>query len=355
MVDVHSIRLMWPSMVWSLLLLPVLVAVYVVLDRRSRRWGQALGVPATPRGVRSSWRRHAPAVWFAVGLAMLLLALTRPRAVLLLPTRTEAVMLVMDSSGSMRADDVKPSRLHAAQAMAREFVTQQPPTVKLGIVSAAATANVVQGPTHEREALLQAIDRLSLQPGSAMGAGLLIGLATLLPASGLDVEKLLNPEAASAPTATPAPLSQRPTDKAAPAVALEPGSNASTALVLFTDGQSNTGPDLIKMARVVADRGVRVYAIGVGTPDGVVLKAEGFQARVKLDEVPLKQVAEITRGEYFRVANTQDVQRIYQSISSRIVMQEHQQTEVTALLLGAGMVWLVLGAGWGLMRRGRVL
>ena len=355
MVDLHSIRLMWPFMVWSLLLLPVLWVVYVLLDRRSRRWGQALGVQPPPAGIRARWRRHAPAVWCAVGLAILLLALTRPRAVLLLPTRTEAVMLVMDSSGSMRADDVKPSRLHAAQAMAREFVSQQPPTVKLGIVSAAATANVVQGPTHDRDALLQAIDRLNLQPGSAMGAGLIIGLSTLLPASGLDVNKLLNPEAASAAAPTPAPLSQRLPDKAAPAVALEPGSNASTALVMFTDGQSNTGPDLIKMARVVADRGVRVYTIGVGTPEGVVLKAEGFQARVKLDEAPLKQVAEITRGEYFRVANTQDVQRIYQSISSRIVMQEHQQTEVTALVLGMGMLWLVLGAGWGVMRRGRVL
>ena len=305
MVDLHSIRLMWPFMVWSLL--------------------------------------------------VLLLALTRPRAVLLLPTRTEAVMLVMDSSGSMRADDVKPSRLHAAQAMAREFVTQQPANVKLGIVSAAAAASVVQGPTHDRDALLQAIDRLSLQPGSAMGAGLLIGLATLLPASGLDVDKLMNPQASPAAPTTPVPLYQRQSDKGAPVVALEPGSNASTALVMFTDGQSNTGPDVIKMARVAADRGVRVYTIGVGTPEGVVLKADGFQARVKLDEAPLKQVAEITRGEYFRVAHAREVQRIYQSISSRIVMQEHQQTEITSLVLGVGMLWLMLGAGWGVMRRGRVL
>ena len=355
MVDLHSIRLMWPFMMWSLLLLPVLIAVYLLLDRRSRRWGQGVGVNGASSGMKIRWRRHASAVWFAVGLTMLLLALTRPRAVLLLPTRTEAVMMVMDSSGSMRADDVKPSRLQAAQALAREFVTQQPASVKLGIVSAAATASVAQGPTHDRDALLQAIERLSLQPGSAMGAGLLIGLATLLPASGLDVDKLMNPPASPATQLAPAPLNQRPTDAGVPAVALEPGSNASTALVLFTDGQSNTGPDLIKMARVAADRGVRVYTMGVGTPEGVVLKAEGFQARVKLDEAPLKQVAEITRGEYFRVARSQDVQRIYQSISSRIVMQEHQQTEITALVLGVGMLWLVLGAGWGVMRRGRVL
>ena len=359
MVELHSLRLMWPFMVWSLLLLPLLVVVYVALDRRARRWGARMGggkgVGLPVQGGWSGWRRHAPAVWCLVGAAVLLLALTRPRAVLLLPTRTEAVMLVMDSSGSMRADDVKPSRLHAAQVMAREFVTQQPPTVKLGIVSAAATASVIQGPTHDRDALLQAIERLNLQPGSAMGAGLLIGLSTLLPASGLDVNKLLNPEAAT-PTATPpAPLYQRPSASATPAVTLEPGSNASAALVMFTDGQSNTGPDLLKMARVAADRGVRVYTIGLGTPEGVVLKAEGFQARVKLDEAPLKQVAEITRGEYFRVAHTQDVQRIYQSISSRIVMREHQQTEITALVISLGMVWLVLGAGWGLMRRGRVL
>lgn len=355
MVDVHSIRLMWPFMVWSFLLLPVLMGLYLILDRRSRRWGQRVGAGFAVSGIRTGWRRHAAAVWFAVGLAVLLLALTRPRAVLLLPTRTEAVMLVMDSSGSMRADDVKPSRLHAAQAMAREFVTQQPPSVKLGIVSAAATASVVQGPTHDRDALMQAIDRLNLQPGSAMGAGLLMGLSTLLPASGLDIDKLMNPQPAPATPPPSAPLYQRPSDNGAPAVALEPGSNASTALVLFTDGQSNTGPDLLKMARVAADRGVRVYTIGLGTPEGVVLKAEGFQARVKLDEATLKQVAEMTRGEYFRVASSQEVQRIYQSISSRIVMREHQQTEITALVLSLGMLWLVLGAGWGVMRRGRVL
>jgi Ca-activated chloride channel family protein len=355
MVDLHSIRLMWPFMMWSLLLLPVLGVVYLLLDRRARRWGYRMGVGLAPVPLKSAWRRHATAVWLAVGLAVLLLALTRPRAVLLLPTRTEAVMLVMDSSDSMRADDVKPSRLHAAQALAREFVSQQPANVKLGVVSAAAAASVVQGPTHDRDALLQAIERLSLQPGSAMGAGLLIGLVTLLPASGLDVDTLMNPQSAPAAPAAAAPWPTRPTHKGAPAVALEPGSNASTALVLFTDGQSNTGPDLIKMARVAADRGVRVYTIGLGTPEGVVLKAEGFQARVKLDEAPLKQVAEITRGEYFRVANAQDVQRIYQSINSRIVMQEHQQTEITSLVLGLGMLWLVLGAGWGVMRTGRVL
>mgnify|MGYP006280042079 CR=1 FL=1 len=355
MVELHSIRLMWPFMVWSLLLVPVLAALYGVLDRRSRRWAQPPGTAPSSSSRGQFWRRHGLALWCAVGLTVVLLAMTRPRAVLLLPTRTEAVVLVMDSSGSMRADDVKPSRLHAAQAMARTFVTQQPPTVKLGVVSAAATATVIQGPTHDRDALLQAIDRLSLQPGSAMGAGLLIGLATLLPASGLDVNKLLNPESASTPPAPAVPLYPRPANTPTPAVALEPGSNASTALVMFTDGQSNTGPDLIKMARVAADRGVRVYTIGLGTPEGVVLKAEGFQARVKLDETPLKQVAEMTRGEYFRVANAKDVERIYQSISSRIVMREHQQTEVTSLVLCLGMGWLLLGAAWGLMRRGRVL
>lgn len=340
-------------MLWALTLLPLLVVAYIFLDRRARHWGRRLGNGAHQR-VAIGWRRHALAVWCLLGLAVVLLALTRPRAVLLLPTRTEAVMLVMDSSGSMRADDVKPSRLHAAQAVAREFVDQQPSNVKLGIVSAAATASVTQGPTHDRDALRQAIDRLSLQPGSAMGAGLLIGLSTLLPASGLDVNKLLNPEPTPS-NATPLAAGGARPSAVTPAVTLEPGSNASTALVLLTDGQSNTGPDLLKMARVAADRGVRVYTIGLGSPDGVVLKADGFLARVKLDEAPLKQVAEITRGEYFRIASAQDVQRIYQSISSRIVMQAHQQTEVTALVVLAGVVWLTLGAGWGLVRRGRVL
>ena len=356
MFELHSIRMTWPFMLWALAVLPMLVMLYAWLDLRAKRrplLGGAESEQGTSHRWQGWWSRHGVAVWCLVGVSLMLLSLTRPRAVLWLPGRTEAVILVMDSSGSMRAEDVKPSRLHAAQSIAKEFVTLQPSHVKLGIVSAAATATVVQGPTDDRDALLKAIEGLSLQPGSAMGAGLLIGLTTLLPASGIDVNKLLNADMPSAPAATP--LGQAKPNAVAPQVALDPGSNHSVALILLTDGQSNTGPDLLKMAQLSADRGVRVYTIGLGSPEGIVLKAEGFQARVKLDETPLKKVAEMTRGEYLRATRAEDVQRIYQAISSRIVMREHQLTEITALVGGLGLIWIILGTGWSFVRRGRLL
>jgi Ca-activated chloride channel family protein len=351
-LELHSIRFGWPFMLWSLVLIPLLVMLYAWLEvrRLRRRPRVAAAAVALPERLKQFTRRHGPVLWCLVGLSILLLATTRPRAVLLLPGHTEAVMQVMDSSGSMRAQDVKPSRLQVAQDIAREFVAHQPRQVKLGIVSASATATVVQAPTESRDALFKAIDAISTQPGSAIGAGLLIGLSTLLPASGLDVAKLLEMEP---PGSNPAAARNRQAPGSeVPKIKLEPGSDQAVALVLLTDGQSNTGPDLMKMARVAADRGVRVYTIGMGTPEGTVLKAEGFQARVKLDEAPLKQVAEITRGEYFRAAQSEDIQKIYQSISMRIVMHQHQSTEITALLMFAGMLWVMLGAAWNLSRRG---
>lgn len=318
--------MLWPFMLWGLLLVPVVVLAYVAL-----------------RG-----RNHGPALLMLAGLTVLLLAMTRPRAILLLPSRLETVILAIDSSGSMRANDVQPSRIELAQAAAKTIVQGQPAFVKLGVVSVAGTAALVQAPTDKREDLNRAIDNLPLQRGSALGSGIVIALATLLPNAGLDVDKLINPEQATLP-------SNKASTAGTPKVKLEPASNTSAVMVLMSDGQSNMGPDAIQMARVAADLGVRIFTIGLGTPEGSVLHAHGVSMRVKLDEAPLKRIAEITHGEYFRAVSAAEVQKIYQSLGLRIVMQKHQLAEVTALLLTLGMGLILAAGAWSVARTGRII
>jgi Ca-activated chloride channel family protein len=134
-----------------------------------------------------------------------------------------------------------------------------------------------------------------------------------------------------------------------------PGSNTAAAIVLLSDGQSNVGPDAVKMAQVAADLGVRVYTVGVGTAQGTVLKAQGMQMRVKLDEASLKKIAEITKAEYFSADNRQELLQIYQSLSSKIVLKKHRRTEVSALCALLGMLLLTWGSAWAWWRHGRII
>jgi Ca-activated chloride channel family protein len=175
----------------------------------------------------------------------------------------------------------------------------------------------------------------------------------MLPNAGLDVDKLINPEEAA--RAASNPNNAKPNPAGTPKVKLEPASNTSAVIVLMSDGQSNMGPDTIQMARVAADLGVRIFTIGFGTPEGAVLQAHGVSVRVKLDEAPLKRIAEITHGEYFRAASPTEIQKIYQSLGMRIVMQKHQLAEVTAILLTLGMGLVLVAAAWSVARTGRVL
>ena len=357
MLELHSISWVWPFMLWGLFALPLIMLIYMALLRRSTQKYAPLNAPWTnsnlsQRTIVSWFSRHACAILMALGILVLILAMARPRAILLLPSRMETVMLAIDSSGSMRASDVKPSRIEAAQNAARLFINGQPAHVKLGIVSVAGTASVIQAPTESRDDLLKAIDNLPLQRGSALGSGIVIALAAMLPASGIDVEKLINPEIRTDQNPLITPNSNKPI---VPKVKLEPGTNSSAAIVLMTDGQSNIGPDFIKMAQVAADLGVRIYTIGFGTPEGVILKAQGMAMRVKLDEVPLKQVAEMTRGEYFKAASEKDMEKIYQSLSVRIVMQKHQMSEVTAIFILLGISIVTAGSSWAIWRYGRLI
>jgi Ca-activated chloride channel family protein len=367
MPEWHDIQFVWPRLLWLLATLPVWLGLYIAWQVHGvqRAWPTAAqarsdaGVP--------TWRitRYAPVLLIWLGLAGLLVAMARPQAILLLPSRIDTVMLAIDSSGSMRASDVQPSRIEAAQAAAKSFVLGQPAQVKLGVVSVAGAAALVQAPTDQRDLIIQAIEQLSLQPGSALGSGIVIALHAMLPGSGLNVRALIDGEATPQASAGTPLGGTTPAPPATPSSALPhqsvnlpkvpPGSNSAAAIVLLSDGQSNVGPDALKMAQVAADLGVRVYTVGVGTAQGTLLKAQGMQMRVKLDEASLKKIAEITRAEYFSADNRQDLLQIYQSLSSKIVLKKHRRTEISALCALLGMLLVSWGCAWAWWRHGRII
>ncbi|UCE32265.1 MAG: VWA domain-containing protein [Burkholderiales bacterium] len=357
----------WPELLWLLALLPLAVGLYVWLLRRRKRTAlryASLGVVKAALGPGSRWRRHLPPAVFLLGLASLLIAVARPSAVVTLPKQRETVILAMDVSGSMRAADVKPSRMAAAQAAARSFIDDQPGGTRVGIVSFAGSAAVVQVPTRDREALMAAIDRFQFQRGTAVGSGLLISLKTIFPKLQFDLssEDPRGRNGRDARRGRSLDMVQDPADAApdpgadasASTQPVPPGSFASAVVILLTDGQTTTGPDPIESARIAAEHGVRVYTVGVGTEQGELLRSDGWSMRVRLDEEALREIAKVTRGEYFHATNAEDLKQVYDTLKSKLVF-EKRATEISALFAAAGALLALVAAAASLLWFGRIL
>lgn len=326
---------LWGNMLWLLLVVPVLVAAYVLAQRRRQKYALryaslSLVQEAIKRG--PGIRRHIPPALFILGTAIMVAALARPVATILLPSQEATVILALDVSGSMRADDVEPSRLEAAKAAARVFVEKQPPAVRIGVVSFSDSAAIVQAPTKDRAAVLAAIDRLSPQRGTAIGRGILASLDAIF--EGSATQPTPSPRdspglAIRPPTPTPTPV---PAGTFAPAV-----------VVLLSDGQSNVGPRPLDVIDQAATRGVRVYTVGLGKPEGAVLRVEGRSVRVALDEETLKRMAQATAARYFKADSQADLVTVYDNLSSHLILKP-QETELTAMFTGVAAV-VLLAAG----------
>ncbi|MEO8487682.1 MAG: VWA domain-containing protein [Betaproteobacteria bacterium] len=345
----------WPELLWVLLLLPLLVLAYAWLQRRRKRLALkyaslSLVRDALVRG--AGWRRHVPPTLLLAAIALMIVATARPEGEVLLPTRQETIILAMDVSGSMRAADVLPSRIAAAQEAARAFVGDQPKTTKIGIVTFAGTAALVQPPTQSREDLLAAIDRFQLQRGTAVGSGILVALKTILPDVEFDLRSANpRPKAGDAPR----PLSgDAPKEAKAPATPVEPGSHGTAVIILLTDGQTTTGPDPIESAKMAAERGVRVYTVGIGTPKGEIIGAEGWSMRVRLDEDALKNISNLTRGEYFYAGSASDLKKVYEALNTRFVF-EKKAIEVTAIFAAAAALLTILASALSVLWFHRIL
>jgi Ca-activated chloride channel homolog len=239
----------------------------------------------------------------------------------------------------MRAEDVEPNRLIASQNAARAFIKEQPRSARIGVVAFAGAAQLTQPPTQNREDVLAAIDGLQLQQATAIGSGILVSLKAIFPDLQVDLQAPHSRRDSRAPPPGPPSHVAPP----APVKPVPPGSYSSAAIIVLTDGQSTTGPNPIDAARLAAERGVRVFTVGVGTANGQIVRGEGWSMRVGLDEESLKTIADLTRGEYFYAGNAVDLKKVYETLNSKLVM-EKKETEITALFSAAAAILALLSA-----------
>lgn len=346
---------LWPQFLWLLLTLPLLVLLYIWLLRRKKKIVlryASLSIVRQAMGNHQSLRRHIPPALFLLSMAAMLVASSRPLAVLSLPSDQQTIMLAMDVSGSMRATDVLPNRLVASQNAAKAFLAELPRHVRVGIVAFAGTAAVVQSPTLSREDLVSAIDKFQLQRGTAIGNGIVVSLAEIFPDAGIDIASLQTGRDRLRGVAIDQPTKNEKDKK--PFTPVAPGSYSSAAIILLTDGQRTTGVDSLEAAKVAADRGVRIYTVGVGTVDGETIGFEGWSMRVKLDEETLKGIAKSTQAEYFYAGTAADLKKVYETLSSRLSMVK-KETEISGILALVAAALALLSACLSLAWFNRIL
>jgi Ca-activated chloride channel family protein len=324
----------WPLMLLSLLLIPLFVLLYLRLQRRRQAavryagLGLAQGAGESGPGIR----RHIPPALFLAGLAILMVAMARPQAVVNLPRVEGTLILAFDISGSMAADDLKPTRMEAAKAAARGFVQRQPSGVQIGIVAFSESGMAVQAPTNDRETILATIDRLAPDRSTSLGQGILASLDAIAKSA----EQAASPEdgAAVAPTALPAPMAEAPDT---------PG-----IILLISDGENTAPPDPFGAAQAAAERGVRIYTVGIGSAAGTTLEVNGFTVHTRLDEATLKEIAQLTDGAYYNAENEQELQEVYENIDLQFVIRP-EEMEVTSIFAGAGILVFLIGGIFSLL------
>lgn len=332
----------WPSLLLSLLFVPVLVLLYLQMQARRRRFAArygSLGLVHDALGTGIGLRRHVPAMIFLAGITILMFSLARPQATISVPKIEGTVMLTFDVSGSMAADDFKPTRMEAAKVAARQFVESQPSGVAIGVVVFSDGGISVQVPTHTREETLATIDRLVPRRGTSIGNGILVALNSIAVDAGDPPILNTNDLSATDPQVEPVPAPQ--------------GWYPSAAIVLLTDGENNEEPDPIMAAELAADLGVRVYTVGIGSPEGAIIEVEGFTVHTRLDEGMLQYIASETGGSYYNAGNEEQLRKIYDALEPQLSIKP-EEIEMTSIFAGLGMIIFMIGGLLSLLWFGHV-
>ncbi|MBG0565489.1 VWA domain-containing protein [Actinoplanes aureus] len=297
-----------PERLWLLAAVAALVAAYVVAQRRRSRYAVRftnLKLLDRVAPKRPGWRRHVPAGLFLAMLGLLVVGFARPQAEVQVPRERATVLVAVDVSRSMLADDVAPDRLSAAKVAAREFVADLPEQFNVGLVGFAGAASVFVPPVTDRQAVTAGIDRLA--EGTAGQAGTAIGDAI---ATSLDAIRSVDAEAVP-----------------------------PARIVVLSDGANTSGRDPEEAARLATEVGVPVDAISFGTPSGMI---QGGQA-VPVDGQTLEAVAEATGGNYFAAGSADELRAAYADIGSSVGYETEVQ-DVSARFIGFGLVLAVLAA-----------
>ena len=345
---------LWPSFLYLLILIPLLIIAYIWILRRRRRFAVRYSSLALVRDAlpRQSWlRRHLPFVFFLVALTGLIIALARPVSIVSVPAGKATIILTIDVSRSMCSIDIKPTRIQAAENAALSFIQSQSANTQIGLVAFSSFAELIQPPTSDRNLLDAAVKSLMVGRRTAIGSGILTAIDAIS-----QVDKNVAPSITdSNPGIEPAPVPK--------------GAYVPDIIVLLTDGVNNTGPLPLDAAQQAEDRGVRVYTIGFGTPDGSEFAScqssdpygggfgfgaggygngafggfgsgpGGFQRGI--DEATLKQVAAMTGGTYYSASSAGELQNIFKSLPTYLIMK-HETTEISVFFTAFGALLATL-------------
>jgi Ca-activated chloride channel family protein len=354
-----------PLMLLALLLVPVLLALYLWVQRRRQRYAVRftnLDLLANLAPKRPSWRRHLPPILYLTAVAALAIGLARPQMVVATPREDATVMLAIDVSGSMKATDVDPTRLDAARSAAKSFIAQLPPGIRVGIVAFASRPVTLVEPTTDHAKLDEALDGLVAQDGTAMGDALM---------RVLDIAEQIQADASEGGSASASPTpdpSATPDASTAPGSSAEPGSSAPidqpaeeplVAAILLSDGANSVGEtEPLDAAERAASLGVPIYTIALGTDNGQVEVRDprtGMPVTLPVppDKETLAQIAEITGAQAFDAPTAQDLSAVYDHLQSRIGFTQEEQ-EVTAWFAAGALVLVVVAAGLSAAWFGRI-
>jgi Ca-activated chloride channel family protein len=352
--------LLWPGSLLLLGLIPLIIAAYIWVLRRRRRFvvrysSLSLIREALPR--HSRLRRHLPFALLMLALGSLVVALGRPVAVVSVPTGQTTIILAIDVSRSMCATDIAPNRLVAAQEAALSFIRSQRPGTQMSVVAFAGFAEVVQPPTTDQDALVAAIESLTTGRRTAIGSGILTSLDAIAESDESVAPSTREQSSDSEPTPVPR------------------GAYAPAIIVLLTDGVSNAGPLPVDAAQQAADRGVRVYTIGFGTASessnpfcapqllgggqfdgGPQGGAGGFGGggggfggfRRGIDEEALKEVSALTDGEYYAAESASELQEVFQNLPTSLITR-HEVLELSVIFTAAGALLAGLAVALSLL------
>ena len=330
------------SFLWSgsfilLLLIPLSIALYILLLRRRNRFAvrfSSLSLVREAAAHQSRWRRHVPFAFFLLALASLVFALARPVATVSIPANKATVILAMDVSISMCSNDIPPNRLEAAKDAAQNFVHNRMAGRQIGIVAFAGFAELIQPPTNDVRALENAIEILSPARRTAIGSAIL-----------RSIDAIAEIDSSVAPSDI---VGQQPAQPPVPE-----GQFVPHIIVLLTDGASNAGPFPMTAAEQAAARGIRVYTIGYGTTNGNSIMDCGsdlFQGadpfgggfgfgpnfggggggfRRDIDEDTLRQVADLTGGEYYAATSAGELDEVLQNLPTYLIITE-ETIEISA-------------------------
>lgn len=327
----------WSPMLGLLILVPVLVLGYLYMQQRRQSIVAKSGFGLVQTAKVTDVRRHYPAAIFLLGLTILIFSLSRPQATVSLPKYEGTVILVFDVSGSMAAEDIDPTRMEAAKRVASDFVQGQPADVRIGVVAFSDGGLSVQTPGVNRENTLMTIERLVPRRGTSLGNGVLVALNTI------------------AVDAGDPPLMDTNNLSAADDVVTTPqGWYPSAVIVLFSDGENNDPPDPLSITDLAIDLGVRIYTIGVGSPQGEDIKVEGMTVHTALNEPLLQQIALTSGGQYYFAGDDIGLRKIYGDLEPTLSIKP-EELELTSLLAGLSALVFLFGGALSLLWYGRVL